>query len=323
MSCCHTEALSPYTFDRSERAPTNTFTHQQQFSERLRGVLSRINARLREAIDEQDLFNLRSEALVDDPPEEIFETDNRRTALRGFLAWLREQLNDEFLTVVGPDRNQFIRAAYIVGLRNAHQQLDDLDVSFVRDTEQLLSRPIHISALRELYTRTYENLVSVRDDVAQAVRDELLEGFQEGRGPRDIARDLTDRVDSIGKHRATMIARSEIINAHSTGTIKRAQELNRDADTEIAAGHGEWDAAMDSRTCDLCAALNGVQFRLDEMENKTISVLESAALPQTFIGNAFRLKPPIHPNGRCNVRLVVGSEITDSIDDRLPAGIQA
>jgi len=230
MSCCHTEALSPYTFDRSERAPTNTFTHQQQFSERLRGVLSRINARLREAIDEQDLFNLRSEALVDDPPEEIFETDNRRTALRGFLAWLREQLNDEFLTVVGPDRNQFIRAAYIVGLRNAH---------------------------------------------------------------------------------------------HSTGTIKRAQELNRDADTEIAAGHGEWDAAMDSRTCDLCAALNGVQFRLDEMENKTISVLESAALPQTFIGNAFRLKPPIHPNGRCNVRLVVGSEITDSIDDRLPAGIQA
>jgi len=320
MSCCHTEALSPYTFDRSERAPTNTFTHQQQFAQRLRGVLSRINARIREAIEENSLFDFRQEALVDNPPSEIFETENNRTKLRGFLAWLREQLNDEFLTVVGPDRNQFIRAAYIVGLRNAHGQLDDLDVSFVRDTEQLLSRPIHISALRELYTRTYENLVSVRDDVAQAVRDELLEGFQEGRGARDIARDLTDRVDSIGKHRATMIARSEIINAHSTGTIKRAQELNRDADAEIAAGHGEWDAAMDSRTCDFCRALNGTQFRLDEMDSLSVSV--TGSLPEAFVGRTFRLKPPAHPNGRCNIRLIVGSEITDSSDDRLPAGIQ-
>lgn len=322
MTCTY-EALSPYTFEKSPREPTNTFTTAQQFAQRLRGVLRRINARIREAIDDNDLFGLRSEALVDDVPDEVFDFPTDSSKIRGFLQWLREQLDSEFLEVVGPDRNQFIRAAYLTGLRNAHRQLDGLDVSFVTDAESLLSRPIHRSALQELYTRTYENLVSVRDDMAQTVRDELLDGFRDGVGPREIARNITGRVDSIGKHRATMIARSETINAHSTSTLTRAQELNRDADSEITAGHGEWDAAMDSRTCDLCKALNGTAFRIDEMQNKSINVLEGAALPQTFIGNAFRLKPPAHINGRCNIRLVVGSTIDNALNDRLPAGIQA
>jgi len=323
---CHphnsTEALSPYTFDRSDREPTDTYTHQQQFAQRLRGVLSRINARIREAIDEQDLFGLRSEALVDDVPESVFDFPTDSAKVRGFLGWLRNQLDDEFLEVVGPDRNQFIRAAYLTGLRNANQQLRDLDVSFATgDVEDLISRPIHASALRELYTRTYENLVSVRDDVAQAVRDELVDGFTEGEGPREIGRNLTDRVNSVGKHRATMIARSEVMNAHSESTLTRAEEINRDADQEISTGHGEWDAAMDTRTCALCRALNETEFRISEMRDATISV--SGNLPEGFIGRNFRLKPPAHPNGRCNIRLMVGGTIDTPLNERLPNGIQA
>ena len=324
---CHPhkhEALSPYTFERSERAPTNTFTTQKQFARRLRGVLSRINARIRDAIDERDLFGLRdnSEALVDDVPDDVFDFPTDQTKVRGFLQWLREQLDAEFLGLVGPDQNQFIRAAYLTGIRNAQDQLSELDVSFVReDTESIVSRPIHRASLQELFTRTYENLVSVRDDVAQAARDELVTGFREGKGPRDIARSLTDRVDSIGKHRATMIARSETINAHSEGTLTTAEQINRDADREVATSHGVWDAAMDDRMCALCGALNGTEFRIGEMQENSISV--SGNLPESFIGRNFRLKPPAHPNCRCNVRLMVGGSIDTALNERLPEGIQA
>jgi SPP1 gp7 family putative phage head morphogenesis protein len=267
------------------------------------------------------LFNLRDEALVDDVPEDTFDFPTDSAKATAFMQWLREQLDSNFLGLVGPDANQFIRSAYLTGIRNAQDQLSDLDIAFTReDAESIVSRPIHRASLQELYTRTYENLVSVRDDVAQAVRDELITGFTEGQGPRDIARSMTNRVDSIGKHRATMIARSEVMNAHSEGTLTTAEEINRDADREIATGHGEWDAAMDDRTCALCRALNGTQFRIEEMRNNTINVV--GGLPDSFVGNSFRLKPPAHPRGRCNIRIMVGGSIDTPLNERLPAGIQ-
>jgi len=97
---CHphnsTEALSPYTFNRGGDN-TGTYTTQSQFAQRLRGVLARINARIREAIDERDLFNLRGEALADDVPEDVFQFRTSRRKLRGFLQWLREQLDSNYL----------------------------------------------------------------------------------------------------------------------------------------------------------------------------------------------------------------------------------
>jgi len=317
---CHphntTEALSPYTRPADAFGPTRTKTHQKRFAERLRGVLARINARIRVAVETRDLFNLSTEALVEDLPEEIFEFETRQRKVRGFLQWLRQQLDDEFLEVVGPDRNQFLRAAYAEGIRNAHRQLSDADVSFQRpDMNKLLGRPFHTAALQELYTRAYENLESVRTDVTQAVRDTLLEGFREGKNPRDTARSLTDRVDSIGKHRATMIARSEVMNAHSEGTLSRVDELNQSAEAEIATSHGEWDAAMGSeRTCPFCRAINGTELTATEMRSTAVVFARD--------GQTYRLKPPAHPNGRCNIRVRVGSQIDTPLSDRLPAEIQ-
>ena len=304
------EALSPYTRPRGEFGPTQTQEAQKQFAQRLRGVLARINARIREFVGEKDLFNLQTEALEVDDPEEVFDFPTSQAKITGFLQWLREQLDTEFLEVVGPDRNQFILKAYFAGLRNVHRQLGDLGVSFRRpDVDELVGAPIHRSALQELYTRTYENLVSVRDDVAQAVRDELVEGFRDGKGPREIARNLTDRVDSIGKHRSTMIARSEVMNAHSESTLNRVDELNKQADNEISVGHGEWDADMDSpRTCAFCRAINSTRLRVSEMRGTTVQ----------FRGDVYRLKPPAHPNGRCNIRIMVGGTIEEPLADRLP-----
>jgi SPP1 gp7 family putative phage head morphogenesis protein len=278
-------------------------------------VLGRINARIREAVIEDDLFGLRDEALVDDVPEEMFDFPTTQRRVRGFLRWLRQQLDNEFLEVVGPDANQFIEAAYVAGIENVHRQLSDLDVAFERtDPDNLLPQAFHRSALQTLFTRTYENLVSVRDDVAQAVRDELVEGFAQGQNPTDIARNITNRVDSIGKHRATLIARSEVMNAHSEGTLSRVEELNQSVENEIRTGHGEWDTAEDARVCPFCRAVNGTEFRVSEMRGTTVLFARD--------GQTYRLKPPAHPNGRCNIRVIVGGGIDRPLRDRLPASVQ-
>jgi len=321
MSHDCTEALSPYTRE-GPGGPTPTTTTQDQFAQRLRGVLRRLNARMREAIIKRDLFNLREqngrEALVDDIPDEVFETESRRAAALGFLRWVRQQLDENFLTVVSEDTNQFIRKAYARGLENVADQLNDADLTLApTDTDNLLGRPFHQQELQTLFTRTYENLVSVRDDVAQAVRDELVEGFTQGENPTKIARSLTDRVDSIGKHRATMIARSEVMNAYSQGTLSRMEEINsereRTDDGQLIAGHGTWDAAMaQPNTCPFCRAVNGTMLTADEMATTTVQ----------FRGDVYRLAPPSHPQGRCRIRVEVGPDrIDEPLEDRLPAEV--
>jgi len=317
MSCQpHNTTEALYRRPDGTFGPTRTASLQRQFAERLRGVLGRINARIREAIVEDDLFNLQddneSEALVDDVPEQVFDFPTDESRIRGFLRWLREQLDNNYLTVVGENSNQFLRAAYAAGIRNVHRQLSEQDIAFERtDAGDLLPQPIHSSSLQTLFTRTFENLVSVRDDVAQAVRDELVTGFTEGQNPREIARSLTNRVDSIGKHRSTLIAGSEVINAHTEGKLSRVEQLNRDAENEIATGHGEWDAAMGSpRTCPFCRAVNGVALRPSEMRGTVVVFARD--------GQTYRLAPPAHPSGRCNVSIRVGSNITKPLSERLP-----
>jgi len=323
------DPLSPYTRDGSG-GPTPTTTAQDTFAKRLRGVLRRINAAIRRGIIEDDIFNLKesSDTLeVDDPGP--FETDSTARMQTHFMMWLREQLNSEFLDVVGPDRNQFIEKAYLAGVRRANGQLRGLDISFVPEgATSVVDRPIHQSALRELFTRTFGNLESVASDVAEAVRDELIEGFQQGFGPDKIARRLTDRVDSIGKHRATMIARSEVINAHSESSLTRVDEVQENVGGTLATTHGDWDAAEDNRVCKFCNAMDGVRLETEEMRGTVVTVTSPLSIPVSnpeaspVVGDTFRLKPPAHPNGRCNIGIRVGGEIDTPLEERLPGGIQ-
>jgi len=315
------DTLQNYTRPSGAFGPTNTQTVSKRFAQRLRGVLSRINAAIRRGIVKDDVFNLREQSdtlAVDDPGP--FDADNSPQKTAQFLSWLREQLDTEFLTVVGPDRNQFLRKAYAEGIRNVNRQLRDLDVSFeTADMDDLLGRPINRQALQDLFSRTYSNLQSVSDDIVDDVRDTLLEGFQDGQAPSKIAKNLTNRVDSIGKHRSTMIARSEVINAHSSGSLNRIDEANEAAEVDIAAGHGVWDAADDNRVCAFCEALDGTPMSTDEMRNTQANVVEE--IGENFLGNTFRLKPPAHVSGRCNIRVMIGADVSGDLDSRLPDAI--
>lgn len=331
---CHphntTDTLSPYTRESGSGGPTATFTAQKRFAQALRGVLSKINAAIRRGIIEDDIFNLKesSDTLeVDDPGP--FETDSTAQMQTRFMMWLREQLNSEFLEVVGPDRNEFLEKAYLAGLRNANGQLRDLDISFVPDAApSVVDRPIHQSALRELFTRTYRNLESVASDVADEVRDELLEGFTQGENPNKIAKRLTDRIDSIGKNRATMIARSEAINAHSESTLTRIDEVQEQSDGVLTATHGDWDAADDGRVCKFCNAMDGVRLETSEMRGTIVTVTSPLGIPASnpdaspVVGQTFRLKPPAHVQGRCQIGVRVGGEIDTPLEERLPGGIE-
>lgn len=290
--------MPSYTRDGSY-GPRNIKTATKRFEQRLRGVLSRVNAAIRQGIIEDDIFGLEVEALEPDEPESYkFRTD--RAKIGGFLRWLSNQLQSEYLSVVGPEENEYIRKAYSEGLRQATRDLREQGVD-VPGTDGLLETFTHRKALQDLYTRTYEDLRGVTRDMAQGVRDELSEGLINGENPKKVAKRITDRIDSIGKHRSTLIARTEMMNAVSDGQLNRLREVEGSSDVNVTVKHGSWETARDDRVCAICKSLKGITFTLDELENGSFRM----------DGYDYQLKPPAHPNGRCHIQTQVGFDPED------------
>ena len=307
------DTLASYTRDRDKYGPTKTKTVTIRFEQRLRGVLQRLNATIRKAIIEDDILNLESggrDTLAVEAPEP-FNTQSDPATTAQFLQWMRRQLENELLTVISKDENAFIRKGFVLGAALGQEQLQDAGLELTTtEIEELLEEDRFDTALQELFTRSYENLESIEEAMVPAVRNELLTGYREGIGPREMARNITDRVDKIGKHRATLLARTEIINAHTQGTVNRYKQARDEEGVDIGLRHVGRLTAQDPDVCPFCRRASDDVFTIEEMT--TTSAL--------FRGQVYRLQPPSHPNGRCTLVPEIGVNQDDlaPLTERVP-----
>jgi SPP1 gp7 family putative phage head morphogenesis protein len=116
------------------------------------------------------------------------------------------------------------------------------------------------SKLELLYTRTYEELKGVGGAMSQQLSRELTNGLTQGWNPAKIARKLNNRVDTLTRTRANVIARTEIINAHAEGQLDTYER----AGMEKVKVQAEWSTAGDDRVCPVCASLDGVVMPVRE-----------------------------------------------------------
>jgi SPP1 gp7 family putative phage head morphogenesis protein len=114
------------------------------------------------------------------------------------------------------------------------------------------------------------------DATANEMRRVLSEGLASGEGPRDIARSLADRVDNVGKHRANLIGRTEVMHSHNRA---RATEWQR-------AGIQRIDILLAPDACPECQALKaGAPYPADEAPGLL----------------------PLHPNCQCALTIYTAS----------------
>lgn len=257
---------------REREEPSLTKTLRKNYASKLRGRWAAIMAALREGIVENDAFGLQTEALVDAPQRFAFETDADRVP--AFDRWLQRQVDREILDEFGAD-NQFITRAYERGIEDANSQLRALGLSGEASAgATVLQLPVHEEQLRALYNRNFSALQGMTDATANDMRRVLSEGLAAGENPRTIARDLADRVDNVGKHRATMIGRTEVMHSHNRA---RATEWQR-------AGVQQVDILLAADACPECQALAaGAPYPVDE----------AAGLL------------PLHPNCRCALSIYI------------------
>jgi len=218
------------------------------------------------------------EQLADDfDPDDLSGQDFDFTTLSWkhseFMDWLRTQQEAGILEVIGRDENPYVRSAYERGWKNAGQWMDEDPVE--ADIASALQRPVHRDKLELLYSRNFEALQGITEDVSRQISRELANGLAEGVHPEEMASRITDRIDSIGKTRATTLARTESMYAHNEATISTYEDTLGDIETEVVS---EVSTAGDAHVCEICTPLEGKTYSLEDARKEG---------------------PPFHPRCRC------------------------
>lgn len=266
----------------SSQDPTRTKTVRREYGRRLRGAYERVNARIREGIVEDDVFDLRdsgSLTAAERPPDLSHLSDAEK--VEQFEEWLDDALDSETIEVIDRGDNTYIQRAYERGVERSDVELrkDGFDIPQT-EAAAVIQKPIHQRKLDVLFRRNYSELDGLNDEMARRLTRELANGLSEGLNPRDMARNISGEM-SVAKNRATLIARSETVRAHSQASIERyremgIEEVGLEPEVELAT-------ATDQRVCQQCAeAAQQGPWDLDEFE-----------------GSEFQ--PPIHPNCRCSI----------------------
>jgi SPP1 gp7 family putative phage head morphogenesis protein len=248
----------------------------------------------------------------DDADDEPFSFGTRADKRREFVRWLATAIDEEIVESVpgglravrngGHWTASYIADGYARGWVDAARRLRErgIDVE-AGDLAATFDRPIPRRQVRDLYARAFENLTDITDDMAAEIRTALSEGLTAGLNPRRMADRMTETVDTIERDRARTLARTEIMNSHSTASLDRYE----DAGTSVVA-HGEWADAGDDRVCPICETLEGNRYSISRMRTGTFEfdASDREVVPDSLSGT-YQLRLPAHPNGRCAIIPIV------------------
>lgn len=214
-----------------------------------------------------------------------FLTDPEK--LKQFQTWLKGQMDEGLLELVGGDANRPWTAAYVEsawrkGMMRAYTDVRKEELSkspeWYRGTKEqfVLSafrQPEMFSKVQLLGMRAFEGMKGVTEQMSTQMSRILADGMVNGYSPQKIARTMTESIGTISRQRALTIARTEIIHAHAEGQLDGYSMLGVDmVDAEV-----EWSTARDALVCATCAG----------MEKRVYTIKEARGLI------------PLHPNCRC------------------------
>lgn len=268
--------------------PTGTTTLRQRYASRLRAAWEPIEREIRRAADD-DVFGLGGAEALSGPtlealaePVDVYPFASSSQKVDQFESWLRSEIDDGVLEAIHRGDNEFIRSAYVKGARDAHRDAQHLDDGATAglstpEPDEVFRGGVHRESVEQLFTRNFEQLEGIAADTADAVREELAEGYASGEGPRKTARRMNNRIDSIGKHRSTVLARTETINAYNEAKLNQFERLGYDEIETLA----EASAVGDNRTCEICAGHDGTRASIREFRQGE--------------------RPPYHPQCRCTI----------------------
>ena len=248
--------------------PTRTKTLRGDFEAEVNSRFRGLKGDIREALVDLDVLQLGNDEAVNSAPNpgqyEFLSNPEKR---QRFQAWLRQQTDSGVLESVDGRRvrrgdhwtAEYVRRGYAKGVTDTGAKLrqDGVDADVLDD---VFNHPVHASKAEMVYTRAYDGLEGITQEMDTQISRELSSAITEGKNPREAARAINDRVDAVGINRARTLSQTEIIHAHAEGSLDRLEAEGFD---EVAVDV-EHITAGDSNVCPDCAALGGRRYSIEE-----------------------------------------------------------
>ncbi len=296
--------------------PTYTTTLRNAMARDMKRRFTEIIRAVIKSVDEEDCFGLREpQTLASSTGKGAFRFGTHEQKVAEFLKWLEEITKDSLLTIQEIEQlgsaiypiwtNKYIAQGYERGVKRAQTELRRIGytIPVIEATHGFgfFSSPVHVQRAGLLYIRTYNELKGITNLMQHYISRILAEGMIRGENPRVLAKKLVAAIngrgigdlgltDTLGRYispmrRAEILARTEIIRAHHSGTIQEYRNWGV-VGVSLTA---EFKTAGDDRVCDVCASLEGTEYTLDEAEDVI----------------------PVHPMCRC-----VMLPVSDSVRER-------
>ena len=199
-----------------------------------------------------DVVSKSENRLTNAAEDFVFQTDAEK--LQGFMLFLQQRIDTLLLLPGNADgswQNQYITDGYNRGLISAQQeiaaaigqtslfpQIPDLigtatpSLSSIIGVSAFTTVPLHLDAIRLLYTRDYAQLEGITQAMSQQISQILADGIEQGLGSEELARRINDRINKIGLTRSRLLARTETVRAYNVGNVNEglveAENLNID-----------------------------------------------------------------------------------------------
>ena len=272
--------------------PTHTKTLRDNFVKEADRRFRALKLVITQSIVDNDCFALRNSPITQASPSNTkgpkwgaikgeynpiparrFNFTRSADKVEGFMDWLEGQQNKGILQVSEAPQmgeaidkqwqNKYIQSSYKKGIQRGRQELQQAGYSVSSIEAQggidsAFNQPFHADRVGALYTRAFQELKGITSAMDQQISRTLADGMAQGLGPEQMARNINDRVDKIGRTRARTLARTETIRAHHEATIQEYENAGAEGVTVKA----EWSTAGDTKVCPICAPLEGQEYDL-------------------------------------------------------------
>jgi len=287
--------------------PTRTLVLRNAFAHQMDVRFNKLIRLIKQSVVEQDCFGLKPTPTtfqVGVTGGRAFAFNTSQQKIDEFMKWLQEQVNNGIITItemrqIGASINSswtdlFIEDSYKRGVIRARYEMikQGWNIPTIEMSGGIAmvmaNSPFHVERMGLLFARTYNDLKGITDAMSSQISRVLAQGMADGDGPAFLARKLVSVINGTGEtlaikdtlgrfisaqRRATTLARTEIIRAHSDATLQEYKNWGV-VGVNVKA---EWTTAGDGRVCEICASLEGKVFELSDAEGLI----------------------PLHPNCRC------------------------
>lgn len=187
-----------------------------------------------------------------------YEYQRSAAKMDEFMEWLIEQEEAGILEITGgpgitgqaPWTNTYIQSTYQSGMIKARNDLRAAGADIPNFNEvpggisAVFNQPFHADRVGLAYSRTFNGMRGITAQMNTQLSHELALGMSQGLNPKEIARNINDRIDKIGATRARLIARTEVVQSHNEAALNEFENAENIIGEEVLV---QWWSALDSR----------------------------------------------------------------------------